>query len=412
MQVKVGAGAWGYLNDPDGYHTTDVWDNVNGADGNTYYFRCDATDLAGNEGAWSAEKNTTVDATPPTSSVDILPEWINTTSFDVSWSGSDIGSGIDCYDIQWDDGSVWTDWFSCTGILSDTFGPSSPVNVTENTTYSFRSRARDLAGHQENWPASADTSTTIDLTEPLYEVKAYDQNGTEITGGYAPNLDSITIESSANDSISGVLSNVISYLLVDDSGETSGSQDCGTGDPYGGLSECNLTLDFTGGIMVDYWVTVTDRAGNMVVSEHYHIGIHPLANFVRRNVYLTMGESARAKIQVRNMQDNVDNVTVNLTTNLPVRPYFILVDDPDVEVTGPNNHSLLVKNLNPNEEKVFYVMIWSSDETSAYYMDLDATSELDNTLSDSDQLIVQIGYPAAFPGLDGWAIMILIILLH
>ncbi|MCK4496613.1 MAG: fibronectin type III domain-containing protein, partial [Candidatus Aenigmarchaeota archaeon] len=179
IQVRVGeSGTWGYLNDPDGYHTTETWDNVNGADGNTYFFRCNATDVAGNEGAWSAVKNTTVDATDPISSVDPLPEWLNVTNFTVSWSGNDGGgSGIDCYDINWSDGSGWNDWFACTQITSSMFGPDSPVSVTEGVTYSFSSRARDVAGNVEEWPPQPDAYTTIDLTPPQYDLRAYDQDG-------------------------------------------------------------------------------------------------------------------------------------------------------------------------------------------------------------------------------------------
>jgi hypothetical protein len=409
IQVKVGAaGTWGYLNNPDGYHTTETWDNVNGADGNTYFFRCRSYDVAGNMGSWSAEKNTTVDATPPVSSVNSLPPWLNVTSFPVSWSGSDGVSGVDCFDIQWSDDSVWNSWFSCTTSVSGTFGPASPASVTENVTYSFRSRAKDRAGNWETYPAQPDAYTTIDLTVPVYDIRAFDSGGNEISG-YVANLDNVTLRSNATDYISGVLHNYIEYIMLDENGESYGSSDCGPAAPYGGISACSLNIDFTGGIMLTYWVRVIDRAGNMVVSSTHQIGTHPIANFVKHRVYMVLGESSRSKVQVRNIQDSADNVTVNISGNLPVPPYFVWVSDPDIEITG-NNRTLVVKNLNPNEERLFFVMLWSSDEASTYQIDLQAFSALNLNLSDTDQATIQIGYPASFPGLNEWAIAILIVL--
>jgi len=406
---------WGYLNDPDGYHTTETSDDVNGADGCTYLFRCRATDLAGNEGAWSTVKQTTVDATPPVSSVDALPEWTNSTSFTVSWTGSDTTSGIDCYDIQWTDDSVWNDWFNCTTITSDTFGPGSPANVTENLTYSFRSRARDNAGNQETWPPQEDTYTTIDLTPPGYSLTAVDQDGDPITGQVlAASVDNVTITSTATDSISGVEHNYIEYTIVTvEGGETSGFQDCGSASPYGGISVCNITVDFEEGMMIDFWVRVIDRAGNINMSGMFHIGTHPLANFVKHSLYLSLGTSASPKIKVRNIQDQPDNITVTLTSDLLVTPYFrweLLIDEIEkgnIELRD-DNQTIVVYNLNPNEERVFYAMVWSSDEARSYYMNLDAFSALN--LTDSDSAVVQIGYPASFPGLNEWAILLLIIL--
>ncbi len=408
VQVRVGAGSWGYLNDPDGYHTTETQDNVNGADGNTYYFRCNATDVAGNEGPWSPVVNTTVDATPPVSSVDPLPPWLNVTSFTVSWNGSDGTSGIDCYDIQFDDGSGWGDWFTCTQTLSSTFGPGSPVNVTDNVTYSFRSRATDNAGNMEGWPPQPDTYTTIDLTPPQYDLRAYDQNGREISG-YVVGVDTVIIRSVATDSTSGVMNNYVHYTLLSELGETIDSIDCGPASPYGGVSECNVTIDFAGAITLEYWVEVIDRAGNMVISDVFYIGTHPLANFREHNVYMSIGEIRTTGIQVRNMQNQADNITITISSNLPLAPYFIWVDDPDVEITGSNNETLIVKNVNPGATPPpFNVMLWSSDTASTYQVTLNASSALN--ISDSDQAAVKIGYPASFPGLNEWAIFVLIIL--
>jgi hypothetical protein len=407
---------WSYLNDPDGQQTTATFDNVNGVDACQYLFRCRAYDVAGNLGGWSAEENTTVDATPPSSQVSPLRRWLNVTSFPVNWSGSDanppMGSGLECYDIQWNDGGAWTDWFSCTppSHTSDTFGPNNPVNVVENTTYSFRSSARDRAGNVEPWPPQPDAYTTIDLSVPNYNVTAYNGDTGEPISVYVAGITNISIRSEATDSISGVSHNYIEYTLINDMGETSNVIDCGSAASYGGLSACNVIIDFTGGIMLDYRVRVIDRAGNMVISETYHIGTHPLANFVQHQVHMILGQTMRSKVQVRNMQSLADNVTVDLSGNLPIPPFFIWFSDPDVEVTGANNMTLIVKNLNPSEMRTFYFMIWSPDETRNYHVDLDARSALDANLTDSDSAAIMVGYPASFPGLSTWAIFVLITL--
>ncbi len=421
VQVRVGAGSWGYLNDPDGYHTTATSDNVNGADGNTYFFRCNATDVAGNEGPWSPVVNTTVDATPPVSSVDPLPPWLNVTNFTVSWLGFDQASGIDCYYVQWSDDNVtWSDWFTCTADTSGVFGPDYPTNVTENSTYYFRSRAIDMAGNIEGWPPQPDTYTTIDLTPPQYDLHAYDDDGREI-GGFVPpgTVSSIILRSTTTDSISGVEHNYIEYLtvlLVE--GERFDFDDCGSASPYGGVSECDANIDFSGVVMIDFWVKVIDRAGNVNVSNVSHITTHPLANFVKHNLHLIVGDSITLKVYIRNMQDEVDNVTVNISSGLPVDPYFVVMESlawinntwvgEDLELKG-NNRTIVVKNLNPESQRSFIIQVWST-EPDIYHMFLDAYSELNINLTDTDQALIKISWPASFPGLSEWAILVLIIL--
>ncbi|UCD06977.1 MAG: hypothetical protein JSW41_04030, partial [Candidatus Aenigmatarchaeota archaeon] len=275
-------------------------------------------------------------------------------------------------------------------------------------TYSFRSRATDNAGNIEGWPPQPDTYTTIDLTPPQYDLRAYDQDGREISG-YVQNVDTVIIRSVATDSTSGVMNNYIHYKLLNELGETIDSQDCGPASPYGGVSECNMTVDFAGAITLEYWIEVIDRAGNMVISDVFYIGTHPLANFKEHNVYMSIGEITTVGIQVRNMQNQADNVTITLSSNLPLAPYFLWVDDPDVEITGSNNETLIVNNVNPGATPPpFNVMLWSSDIASTYQVTLNASSALN--ISDSDQAAVKIGYPASFPGLNEWAIFVLIIL--
>ncbi|MCM8768195.1 MAG: 6-bladed beta-propeller [Candidatus Omnitrophica bacterium] len=120
-------------------------------------------DLAGN-----TQQDTVIfytDATIPSSSVNSLSPYTRTTSFEVSWSGSDPDSGIGSYDIQFRDGTegVWKNWLVGTCQTEATFVGE------DGHTYYFRSRARDKAGNREDYPDGYDTFTQVDATAPQFE---------------------------------------------------------------------------------------------------------------------------------------------------------------------------------------------------------------------------------------------------
>jgi Tol biopolymer transport system component len=129
-----------------------------GEDGHTYYFRCRARDYAGNLEPYpdGPEAWTTVDVSPPTSAAS-SPPYATGTSFLVTWSGTDSGSGLATYDLQYRDGSgAWTAWFSQTTVTSASF-TGQPGH-----TYYFQSRARDLMGNLEPYPGgNGDTQTHL-----------------------------------------------------------------------------------------------------------------------------------------------------------------------------------------------------------------------------------------------------------
>ena len=103
------------------------------------------------------------DCLPPTSSVEPLPPWVETTCFTVTWSGEDVWSGVAAYDVQVRDGyeGTWTDW------LTDTTAASAVFTGAHGHTYFFRVRAGDLAGNWEAWGDEewGQAFTTV-LTEP------------------------------------------------------------------------------------------------------------------------------------------------------------------------------------------------------------------------------------------------------
>ena len=97
------------------------------------------------------------DTIPPTSSVAALPATTATTSFTVSWSGSDTGgSGLKNYDIYVSiDAGSYTLWQNATTATSATFtGPGG-------SQYRFYSRARDNAGNLEAAPPEPDAQTQV-----------------------------------------------------------------------------------------------------------------------------------------------------------------------------------------------------------------------------------------------------------
>jgi hypothetical protein len=92
-----------------------------------------------------------VDTTPPSSSINVLPTYQAGTSFRVSWSGADNpgGWGLKTYDVQYRDGlaGAWTDWLVNTGLTSQMFTGS------RGHTYYFRTRAMDIDHNLESYPS-------------------------------------------------------------------------------------------------------------------------------------------------------------------------------------------------------------------------------------------------------------------
>jgi RHS repeat-associated protein len=105
----------------------------------------------------------TIDAGTPTSQVNALQASITSTSFTVSWSGSDDsgGSGIDNYYIYVSENNQnYTLWQNQVTSTSGTF------TGQVGKTYSFYSVATDNVGHVEAAPLAADTSTTLKTSTP------------------------------------------------------------------------------------------------------------------------------------------------------------------------------------------------------------------------------------------------------
>jgi len=164
----------------------------------TFYVR--AKDNAGNIGNYGSHEFK-IDTTKPSSHVNALSPTQTTTSFTVSWTGSDTGgSGLKWYDIQYKDGSsgTWTNWKTQTTSTSATFGPNNPITVQSGHTYYFQSIAQDNAGNWETYPGGdGDTHTTIsvpDTTPPTISI-------TSPTDGRVFTTATIIVSGTASDNV-------------------------------------------------------------------------------------------------------------------------------------------------------------------------------------------------------------------
>ena len=99
----------------------------------------------------------TIDASSPESTIQSLPAQSN-SSFSLSWSGTDAGSGMKAYSIYYSDNDgPWVVWLLQTQETSATF------NGQVSHTYKFYSRAIDQVGNQEETPQDPDATTTVDF---------------------------------------------------------------------------------------------------------------------------------------------------------------------------------------------------------------------------------------------------------
>ncbi len=129
------------------YPVNVIWDEVN------FYPLSELSPYLSNE--------STVEFELPISKVLDLHEYINSTDFTVEWNGTDIGSGISYYSIDYSkDNATWYNW------LLNTENTSAIFTGTSKNTYYFRSIAVDNAGNKEIEHTVSDTKTTVDITPP------------------------------------------------------------------------------------------------------------------------------------------------------------------------------------------------------------------------------------------------------
>jgi hypothetical protein len=148
--------------------------NVEGINGTTYtssrelygnpsFWRARAKDNV-SYGAWSETWRFYTDINPPSSSVQPLPCFTNSSHFNVSWSGTDDISGIGAFCVYIsDDARPYNIWINGTSQISAGYGGKDGHN------YSFYSEAVDRCGNRERHIAGV-AFTTVDTTPPVSEI--------------------------------------------------------------------------------------------------------------------------------------------------------------------------------------------------------------------------------------------------
>jgi len=106
------------------------------------------------------------DTSVPISMIKPMSRYTNTNPFIIKWNGTDIGSGIAFYDIDYSlDEKNWIP------LLINTKAESTEFTGEENTIYYFRCRAIDNAGNKEPVHKIYDTYTTLDYEFSKFELK-------------------------------------------------------------------------------------------------------------------------------------------------------------------------------------------------------------------------------------------------
>lgn len=125
----------------------------------------------------------TIDNTAPVSQVSALPSTSACPAFRVSWSGSDIGSGLQGFTIYVSDtGGPFTAW------ISNTTAASADYQGAVGHTYAFYSIATDLVGNMEGTKTSAEALTSVTAAGPCGppslsgQLSNVSQSGTTVTG--------------------------------------------------------------------------------------------------------------------------------------------------------------------------------------------------------------------------------------
>jgi hypothetical protein len=127
----------------------------------------------------------TLDVTPPVSTVNALPATEVTNSggsatFNVSWSGTDVGSGIASYTVYVsDNGGPFTAWQTATTQTTAAF------TGTTGNTYGFYSIATDNVGNVEAPKTVAEVSTQVTAASPVKPTVTVIPSSTSITTGQA-----------------------------------------------------------------------------------------------------------------------------------------------------------------------------------------------------------------------------------
>jgi hypothetical protein len=216
-----------------------------------------ATDVVGNVGS-PASDDIIVDNTDPTSSAGPLSPWQNGLTFNVPYTASDgSGSGIKDVELFYQlDGGGYSSYGTFT---------SSPISFTGTSEgeYDFYTVAEDNSGNVETAPGSADATTEVDMTAPVFTDVSITNLSLAHTDDYAKNGDDLKLTATVSDARYTLTTDDITADL---STLLSGGGDEVPAESYtGGVATwttalAGVTLTSDGSKTVT--VTATDGAGN------------------------------------------------------------------------------------------------------------------------------------------------------
>jgi RHS repeat-associated protein len=118
----------------------------------------------------------TLDSTPPVSAVNALPQAETNPSFQVCWSGSDVGSGVASYNIYVSTNTgPWTSWLAAATNTCAVFPGQDGQN------YGFYSVAQDVVGNVEGKPPAPEATTTVHAGPPAPQFQSVARSDSTIT---------------------------------------------------------------------------------------------------------------------------------------------------------------------------------------------------------------------------------------
>jgi hypothetical protein len=172
----------------------------------------------------------TIDSTPPSTRVQALAATQTQPAFNVSWSGSDVGSGIAGYSIYRSvDGSAFQLW------LANTTATSATDTGQPGHTYAYTSRGVDQVGNIEALRTLADTATIIQASacaDDATTVVVVQKGGFRLNNATGQFVQNVTLTNAGSSPIAGPVSLVLVGLstnagLFNKTGTTSCSSPAG-----------------------------------------------------------------------------------------------------------------------------------------------------------------------------------------
>lgn len=187
----------------------------------------------------------TIDNSKPSSQVLSLTPTQSTCGFNVQWSGTDLGSGIQSYTIYVsDNGGAFTAWQQDTRQTSATF------NGQPGHTYSFYSIATDGVGNTEDAPSSPDAVTSVPADTTAPTITAIPSSTPNAAGWYNQN---VSVNLNASDG--GACNSGVSQIIY----SASGAQTINSTTVNGASTSLPITTEGTTTIIYQ----AKDNAGNL-----------------------------------------------------------------------------------------------------------------------------------------------------